>query len=900
MSEKRKRHQAPDSSSLDQEAMQEWYKNRPEDVGNGLKKEIIIDQKIQGIIAEIDELTDQSESPDINEEAKKSAHQLAEESNYADLFDRYVNEEITEEIFREFQDYKNKLQQILSSNNKMEKEPTIQNKQEASAGKKMSQEEKSKKIMTIEEIYAEDLKDSKSKENINLAKEEIGKRYRKKVEGKKKSAEEEVASATTNVIENKDAIQEDKDAAEASQKTAEEKIDAAAGKAVQVEAGPELKPQPESEMQRKIREKAEEEHARLSAEKEKLNPRETQIWAWRIVNKKFDTGQAEIPADFQTTPETEEAVKNFLANRNLLVEAEKAYKRSGAKGGPEEMWFKNREIFANRSLDALKRQMFNDIVAEKAGALKAQGLSDKQINEMLEKTELPYFHKAILNFAKSAETDLAEHRTRELCEPREQGMISKAMEKYRNYPRWKRLLVGGAIAGGIGAGIGLWGGGGLAVAAYVGGTRAARSLLGGSVAATLNTVSDFWIGRKYGEKREKVESETEQASLARMQAEIAQMKKEGQNWLENEDKKLRLMEMIDEDAKNSNAKIQELLAQERRAKGKAALMSGVVGGLSAWAAYANWDSLIGGGKPSGIGAAALEHKTGVAAGVGGPHGAESMPAGGKPEGMPLGSLAGEPTLEEAGKAFATGDMRLGTIEVHKGDTVWGLIDKKLEGQYGTTYEHLGEARKTFAIDALKDKFAAMSPDQLKAIGISSGNINELNIGDKIDFDKLMTDENMIKAMEGAKGLSQEQLMSIHENLKGVSGVDRVSDLPPQTAEAIKISGEKIAVTIAEMESPAGKIGGILNGFNEWDKSGLKKAAEQMGGWDKFMNMKASELFPSGDLSQPGATNVYLNKFAYGLQRLTNDAPTLHDGKTTVKDILNTIKPEKVFGAEYKG
>lgn len=367
--------------------------------------------------------------------------------------------------------------------------------------------------------------------------------------------------------------------------------------------------QPESPMQRKTREYEEKHRQAMEIEIANLDQRDVELWSYRAANKKFDVASGDIPIHYRATPEIEKAVKNFLANRSMLTKAEQAHKKSGKKGGEEEMWLKNHELSTNRSLDVFKLSMFNDMIANKAGFLKSQGLSDKQVQEMMEKEEVPFFHNTIMSFARCAEGDLAKTRMEAITEPRERGMISRTMEKFHAMPKWKRLIVGGAVAGGIGAGIGLWGGAGLAVAAYIGGTKAARALFGGSLAAGINTVANFFIDRKYGKQKEAARAAQDKASLQRMQAEITKMKKEGKNWMEREEGKLRLMEMIDEDARNGNKGLQQIIARERRARGIAVLVSGLAGGLAAWATSANLDSIIGG--KSAIAASMTGYEAGI-------------------------------------------------------------------------------------------------------------------------------------------------------------------------------------------------------------------------------------------------------------------------------------------------
>ena len=98
-------------------------------------------------------------------------------------------------------------------------------------------------------------------------------------------------------------------------------------------------------------------------------------------------------------------------------------------------------------------------------------------------------------------------------------------------------------------------------------------------------------------------------------------------------------------------------------------------------------------------------------------------------------------------------------EVVKGDTVWGLIenDPRLAAQLAG----LNPAQQAYVVDALKDTLAEMSPQQLRDIGISSGNIDALQIGDEVNLSSLFEDKAMLESItKNAKGLSPDQMANI--------------------------------------------------------------------------------------------------------------------------------------------
>ncbi len=104
--------------------------------------------------------------------------------------------------------------------------------------------------------------------------------------------------------------------------------------------------------------------------------------------------------------------------------------------------------------------------------------------------------------------------------------------------------------------------------------------------------------------------------------------------------------------------------------------------------------------------------------------------------------------------------------VEKGDTLWGGIETKLSAQ--GLFAGMEAGQKTYVLDALKDKFAAMSPKELVDIGFSSGNIDLVHPGDTIDLTKVLGDAQLLpNVLHQAEMLSPEQISSI-ENPKTIN------------------------------------------------------------------------------------------------------------------------------------
>jgi hypothetical protein len=97
------------------------------------------------------------------------------------------------------------------------------------------------------------------------------------------------------------------------------------------------------------------------------------------------------------------------------------------------------------------------------------------------------------------------------------------------------------------------------------------------------------------------------------------------------------------------------------------------------------------------------------------------------------------------------------IEAKKGDSIWKIIDQKLGEQ------NLDNARRTHAIDNIKDGLAKLSSDEIKNLGISSGDINDIKIGEKIDLTKYLQENQLNKNVVDAKDISDAKAASITAN-----------------------------------------------------------------------------------------------------------------------------------------
>ena len=118
------------------------------------------------------------------------------------------------------------------------------------------------------------------------------------------------------------------------------------------------------------------------------------------------------------------------------------------------------------------------------------------------------------------------------------------------------------------------------------------------------------------------------------------------------------------------------------------------------------------------------------------------------------------------------------LSVQKGDTLWGLTEKQLN--QNPRFAGLDRAGKDFAIDSYMKKLGGMSPEQLRALGIHSGNINQLQIGEHLKLPILQDQGFFDSTVSGADALSPEQRANILKYRAGAGiGTPTVESAGPQ-------------------------------------------------------------------------------------------------------------------------
>lgn len=141
------------------------------------------------------------------------------------------------------------------------------------------------------------------------------------------------------------------------------------------------------------------------------------------------------------------------------------------------------------------------------------------------------------------------------------------------------------------------------------------------------------------------------------------------------------------------------------------------------------------------------------------------------------------------------------------------------------------------------------------------------------------------------GLSPEEIMKYNDDISmnavKLAGIDLSAAKEMVNIDAL----QKI------MESSEGKLGGLLSKLPQIDQENLKSFIEETGGWDKFMDMPSTVLFPEDNVG-PGPVDIGFTKLGYALKGLTGDAPMLH-GTATIREVLESIESKEVFGGTAK-
>ena len=285
----------------------------------------------------------------------------------------------------------------------------------------------------------------------------------------------------------------------------------------------------------------------------------------------------------------------------------------------------------------------------------------------------------------------------------------------------------------------------------LGGAAGAGVAMGGTVAAAMAGVSIArWAPRILGGMSTAVGTEAGMKKLQEWRADKKISKEFGDNFLKsiqekNEDLDKKLFDML------GGKKKEERVRYAVAAGAGIFVGSGAAARLFAGIIPAEWKSAAGKYLSSLV---PEEWKAKVIETFGSVKG--GLSSGAKEVGPGKGPISTTPEMPEAPRVVPEIS---GAVTVHKGDSVWKILEKQLEsrGQFDDLAGSADEikAAKTYMIDALKDKVAA-NP---KAFGIIDPDL--IKPGQKIDFSRLFEDQQKLDDIfNKAQNLSANEVKNI--------------------------------------------------------------------------------------------------------------------------------------------
>jgi len=126
----------------------------------------------------------------------------------------------------------------------------------------------------------------------------------------------------------------------------------------------------------------------------------------------------------------------------------------------------------------------------------------------------------------------------------------------------------------------------------------------------------------------------------------------------------------------------------------------------------------------------------------------------------------------------------------KGDSVWKMAEQQLIERYGENFVKLDEARKTYIIDAIKDRIAA-DPEKF---GLTD--IDEVRIGQQINFSSIFEDPEINKYFDKSGNLTDSQIKNIENNNEILENWIRENPNELLTSEKVEeiLKGDEFVVT----------------------------------------------------------------------------------------------------------
>lgn len=262
---------------------------------------------------------------------------------------------------------------------------------------------------------------------------------------------------------------------------------------------------------------------------------------------------------------------------------------------------------------------------------------------------------------------------------------------------------------------------------------------------------------------------------------------------------------------------------------------------------------------------------------------------------------------------------LKTANVKAGNTFWNIVSER------THSIGLGDARSEYLVDLIKDKAASLSPSEVRALGIASGDISQLRPGDRIDFTRLFGTQDLDRYISEARGVSEAALSSQAPtpNIDAVRAaalakIDADLAIPsasvdiPATAEPVTAEIRPDSIPVAEVP-----VAEHAPRMDDWYAQIFRAENPAIGqDWvlnrSEIMHTKVSDIirdtqaFAAGQvtgyrsgLSPEQYRNFY--EFAAGLQKAGVISMTeflRNNVNGTVEEYLKQAAPKAVLGASY--
>lgn len=214
--------------------------------------------------------------------------------------------------------------------------------------------------------------------------------------------------------------------------------------------------------------------------------------------------------------------------------------------------------------------------------------------------------------------------------------------------------------------------------------------------------------------------------------------------------------------------------------------------------------------------------------------------------------------------------------VKSGDRIWNILEKRTD-EFFASRPDITPEQKTLFVDSLKDSLESMSEEELKANGISSGDVDRIFSGrDVIDFAKLFDDDDYFRALEQS-GISLDTQNEVGGVVDGASSVSA-----PASAEVIDSVPEILSK--GDMK-PFGEIIGSKV-INEENLKSLGPVGQDI--W-KYIDTSLERNYI--DVNHPSVQDTLR---ALAIERMENgDIRLVSEGETSFRDVMSAFDKDVI-------